>query len=243
MFTKTVCDSLKYYVYVYVDPKSDKIFYVGKGKGNRCFAHLKDTSDKEKARAIAAIKALGKEPLIEILVHGLEDEETALRVEAAVIDALGPKTLTNSMRGWESTKAGRMSIDEVASLYDCHEVKVTVPTMLIRINQLYRPGMSEVELYDATRGIWKVGPKRNDVKYAMAVFDGVVREVYTVEQWFPAGTTFSSRDPEGVIEEGRWEFVGRRAEARVRNKYRLKSVAMHFKQGMASPCVYVIPEK
>jgi hypothetical protein len=39
---------LKYYVYIYSNPKTDEIFYVGKGKGNRVFAHLQEQSDGKK---------------------------------------------------------------------------------------------------------------------------------------------------------------------------------------------------
>ena len=42
VFPKEVIDKLKYYVYLYSDPRDDKIFYVGKGKNNRVFQHLKD---------------------------------------------------------------------------------------------------------------------------------------------------------------------------------------------------------
>jgi hypothetical protein len=32
-------DSLAYYVYLLIDPRDGKVFYVGKGKGGRCFDH------------------------------------------------------------------------------------------------------------------------------------------------------------------------------------------------------------
>ena len=50
--------------------------------------------------------------------------------------------------------------------------------------------MNETELYDATRGIWKVGEERVKAKYAFAVFEGVIREVYEISQWLHAGSTF-----------------------------------------------------
>ena len=34
MFTPKVREKLKFYVYLYVDPRDDSVFYVGKGKGN-----------------------------------------------------------------------------------------------------------------------------------------------------------------------------------------------------------------
>ena len=32
-------DSLAYYVYLLIDLRDGKVFYVGKGKGGRCFDH------------------------------------------------------------------------------------------------------------------------------------------------------------------------------------------------------------
>lgn len=75
-------------------------------------------------------------------------------------------------------------------------VDVTDPVLLVRINQLYRPNMSSQALYEATRGIWKVGgSRRTRVKYALAVFEGIVREVFTVDAWQRAGNSrYETRD-------------------------------------------------
>jgi hypothetical protein len=40
------------------------------------------------------------------------------------------------------------------------EVEVTEPAVLIRISQLYNERMSELALYEATRGVWKAGRKK-----------------------------------------------------------------------------------
>ncbi len=89
-FPKAVIENLKFYVYVYIDPSSNEIFYVGKGKENRCFAHLNDNRENKKAQRIQSILSLGLNPRIEILAFGLS-EDAALRVEAAAIDLIGIK--------------------------------------------------------------------------------------------------------------------------------------------------------
>src|SRR5205823_1368277 len=87
MITPYLAEKLKSYVYAYVDPRDGEIFYVGKGVGDRAFAHLADRSESEKVARIAAIQAGGKTPRIEIISFGLDDN-TASRIEAALIDTL-----------------------------------------------------------------------------------------------------------------------------------------------------------
>ena len=82
-FSPNAIHHLGYYVYLYINPLDNTIFYVGKGRGNRAFAHLNDSSESQKATIIREIRERGEEPRVEILVHGLEDEVTALRIEAA----------------------------------------------------------------------------------------------------------------------------------------------------------------
>src|ERR1019366_5709072 len=94
-----VAEHLGYYVYLYVDPRTNRPFYVGKGQRDRVLAHLDDFRDSTKTRVIAELQAGHLEPRIDILAHGLPDEETALRIEAAVIDLLGLGQLTNAVRG------------------------------------------------------------------------------------------------------------------------------------------------
>ncbi|MCF6276650.1 MAG: GIY-YIG nuclease family protein [Candidatus Magasanikbacteria bacterium] len=41
-------EKLKYYVYFLIDPKNNKVFYVGKGKGNRINHHFLGALDDKK---------------------------------------------------------------------------------------------------------------------------------------------------------------------------------------------------
>jgi len=121
---KVVEERLGFYVYAYIDPANGEIFYLGKGKGDRALAHLSDRSETRKVARITRIRASGQEPLIDILVHGLPSEEAALRIEAAVIDAIGCDRLTNEVRGWQSGKVGRMPLIELVHLYGAKSVAV-----------------------------------------------------------------------------------------------------------------------
>jgi hypothetical protein len=141
-------------VYLYVDPRTDRPFYIGKGQGRRVLAHLSVQNESRKAEVIAALKSEGKVPRIDILVHDLPDEESAFRIEAAVIDALELAGLTNQVRGWGTAQRGRARLSELIAAYGATPVEITDPSILIRINRVYRASMDANSLYEATRGSW-----------------------------------------------------------------------------------------
>ena len=235
-----VAECLKYYVYLYIDPRHNRIFYVGKGKGSRVLDHLYEVGESEKVNVIRELRLEGLEPILEILVHGLENELDALRIEAVVIDLLGKSALTNQVRGWGGGIVGHSSLQEPTSLYDAVPAQVDDAVLLIRSNQLYRYGITAQELYEATRGVWIIGKRREQARYACAVFRSVVREVYRIEAWFPAGSTqYFTRPLEEVTHPGRWEFTGRVAEQAVRTRYLDKSVAAYFSGSSQNPIKYV----
>jgi hypothetical protein len=235
-----VAERLGYYVYLYVDPRTGRPFYVGKGKGDRVLAHLDDPRDSIKTRTIAELRSLNLSPRLDILAHGLKDEETAFRIEAAAIDLLGLGQLTNAVRGWKSLEMGRMTLDELIGYYAAPPVSVIHPALLIRINKLFRHNMSPHELYEATRGVWKLGARRTEAKLALAVFEGIVREVYEIHTWHPGKTTsYTTRDLSQRDVTGRWEFLGAVAQPAIRDIYRGGNVRSYFRQGQQSPTVYV----
>ena len=240
MFTSKAKEKLKHYVYLYIDPRSGIPFYVGKGKGNRCFSHLKVKTESAKVNIIDELRKLRLKPRIDILKYGL-NEEQALLVEATVIDLLGLKTLTNKVHGHGSKHASRGEVGEIASILDAKNVNIKESVILININRNYRPEMSVHEIYDATRSAWIVGLKREIADYAMSIHRGVIREVFSIASWVQGGTTMRGIDKEGRSREreGRWEFVGQVAENSVRNKYIGRSVAHYYKKGAQNPIMYV----
>jgi len=223
--TSEVSKILKSYVYVYIDPRNGKPFYIGKGKGGRLFAHLKNHSDlgkvteKKKLAKIAEIRRSGKEPRIEILRYGVADSEAQL-VEAVSIDLNGVANLTNLKSGEHKGSFGRITSQRVITMLTAKKVKVKHKAILITINKLYRSDMSPEELYEVTRGIWKVGEaSRNKVEFAMSIYQGIVLEVYRIEQWYPAGTLkYKTRDSSDFKNSGRWEFSGSVAKD-IRDEY------------------------
>lgn len=218
-----VIERLGYYVYAYVDRKTESIIYVGKGKGERMLAHLLRFSAHR----------------VDILSHGIPDEKTAYLVEAAVIDAFGLPSLSNRVRGKHSAVVGRIPLREIVLKYAAHPAKIRVPALLIRINRLFRSDMSSAELYDATRGVWRLGKRRESAQYAMAIYNGLVREVFAIHTWHEAGTTeYRFRKQSELKLKGRCEFTGKLASNEVRQEYFGKSVTHLMSVGAQNPVTY-----
>lgn len=119
--------------------------------------------------------------------------------------------------------------------------EITEPIIALNIRQHYRPGMSEIELYDVTRGVWRVGKQRTRIDYAFAVFDGKVIEIYEVHEWHPAATTTynSGRtDQTDPRYADRWEFTGVVARSEIRNKHLGRSLNV-FQRGAQNPVRYL----
>lgn len=205
-FSPSIIEQLGYYVYLLKDPATKDIFYIGKGTGNRIFAHLNealyDVTENTKLDRIRTIHARGQEVEHVIHRHGLTEKE-AFEVEAALIDLVGLHDLTNMVAGYHSRDHGPMTIPEIIAAYDAPILDIQEPALLIIINRLYRRLMTSDELYMATRGDWVIGDHRDRAKYAFAVSNGLVRQVYEIERWYPANEAVT--EPKG---RRRWRFDG-----------------------------------
>ncbi|MCC7294162.1 MAG: hypothetical protein IT449_19035 [Phycisphaerales bacterium] len=162
-------------------------------------------------------------------------------MEAAAIDLLGLESLSNRVRGHGIRQGGRASVDSVAAILSEKQAKIREPAMLINIRRAFRHDMSLQEIYDATRAAWKVGWKRDRARYALSVFGGIVREVFEIAHWLPAGSTMRAHDKDGRprLPRDRWEFVGRAADELLRKRYVNHSVRHSLPQGAQNPIMYV----
>ena len=232
-------ETLGHYVYVYVDPRNNKPFYIGKGKGNRAIGHLQDTNDpnREKAKKLKEIRDAGKTPDIYLLRYGLTDAEARM-IEVAAIDLIGLKELTNKARG-SGKGLGLMRWHELSEMAGAQPIQMTnePPVILININQNYRSDISNKALYEATRGIWVANINRaRNIKYAIAVYQGIAKAVYEPHKWAEAGTwadEYETRPREDIDPaynnnlRGRIEFKGEPAPPGICKKYVEKSVGKH----------------
>jgi len=87
-------NKIMYYVYQLVDPRNNKPFYIGKGKGRRATTHLweiPETRNEYKENKIADIRNSGFEPRIEYIAENIIDEDLAYTIEATLIKKYGRK--------------------------------------------------------------------------------------------------------------------------------------------------------
>lgn len=134
---------------------------------------------------------------------------------------------------------GRVGVKELILRETAKPVKIREDVILIRINRLYRSNMNARELYEATRGVWKLGLRRYKARYAMAVYQGIVREVYQIDRWIPAGfLEYTTRLPKELTKRERWEFEGR-VDKKLSREYVGKSVRKYFPKHSQSSVQYV----
>ena len=214
MFSQKVQEELGYYVYCLVDPRDKKIFYIGKGVGNRVFAHACDALEyedvsTEKLEKIREIIKSGHEVEHYILRHKLTEED-ALTVESVLIDFLTyqefntESLLTNIVAGHHQWNEGIKTVDQIMQIYDCKPLllKPGHKLLMVNLNRTYmkksKDGMRvNSDLYEITRKYWKVSKYNADqTDYLLGVYKGVVRCVLKpTTKWLP----FKHREKDGRI--------------------------------------------
>ena len=137
MFSPATVEAISSYVYALADV-DDRIFYVGKGQGNRVFNHVEEVrlllkddpaglldaaedDDVEldgvspKRRRIAELLRQGSPPTMYVVREGLTPEQ-ALLIEAALISVLDWQlsgALTNQVSGHGTTHFGLKTVQEL----------------------------------------------------------------------------------------------------------------------------------
>ena len=118
--------ALQFYVYCLIDPRDNKVFYIGKGQKNRVFEHIKAADSGQnmdvvfpKLERINSIKNKNHQVRHVIVRHGLTEDQ-AFRIEATLIDFLGylGEDLTNEVAGRHSIRFGVMHSDEIMRIYN-----------------------------------------------------------------------------------------------------------------------------
>src|SRR5919204_4635328 len=174
-FSPEVERKLQTYVYRLIDPRNGETFYVGKGRGNRVFAHIRGEQDlgggdelNNKLRRIREIRLAGFEVAHVIHRHGMDDA-TAFEVEAALMDAY--PGLTNVAGGYGTSDFGAMHAREIIRRYAAEPAVFQHKALLISVNR----SAAERDLYEATRYAWKINPaKARQANVVLATLQGLI---------------------------------------------------------------------
>lgn len=225
-----------YYVYALADPTDGgKIFYIGKGEGDRVFQHARAAKELEdedveslKLQTIRRILDAGKQVQTYILRHGLQEHE-AFIVEAVIIDLLtNPKTanrcidavLHNIQGGHDQRELGIRTAEELDAQYSSEPLGYTNDKLIIiNINGTYK----NRDIYEATRFCWRLSKRRADqADYILSEYHGVIRAVFKMDEqkWQPVPnqqgkstrylfTGYEVKDPEVLA-----RYINKRIEKR-----------------------------
>ena len=240
-FSNDTIDKIGNYVYRLVDPRNGQTFYVGKGKGNRVFQHVRgainfydgvdkkeidELNDPNKLRIIQEIRELGLE-VIHIIQRRNLTEKEAFEVESALIDAFPGLANIQSGHGSEYgvCNASELELRLSAKVYDEPQDfgYMIIKVRWWRINEMTEQFGPANARYEATRGCWRISiPDIKKYPYVLSVTDGLVKEVYKVNEWHIKGE--------------RKEFSGEVASQEIREMFIGKRIPDYYaKKGMASP--------
>lgn len=244
-FSGDVIKKINDYVYRLIDPRNGETFYVGRGKGNRVFDHVKgefnyseevyqDSDDEsissefadeisDKIARINEIKASGLEVIYVIHRWGLTTDE-AKEVEAALIDCY--PGLTNVQNGYGAERGinNASAIENMLKTQKFDE-KTDIDFCIIKVHQ---ETINLCGLYEAVRKSWRVNVDRiSKIPYILAVCNGIVKEVYKVEKWLP--------DKE--MDSKRYMFEGKKADEDIREHFVNKKLPDYYRKAQY-PVVY-----
>ncbi len=242
-FSHAVQEKIGCYVYRLIDPRDDETFYVGKGTGNRVFAHARaakivtgeggsvdDVAPDLKMDRIREILNAGFEVGTIIHRHGMSDE-TAFAVESALIDAY--RNLTNAIGG-VGRDQGMMGVEDVIRQYEAEPAEIKHRAILINVNKTAK----EMPLYDAVRFSWKINKTRAaNAEVILAVKHGVIVGAFVADKWLDANTV---NFPGRTGDQGRVGFEGKEAPEEISRLYINKRVpySLLSGRGAANPVRY-----
>ena len=169
-----------------------KVFYIGKGQGNRCFNHAREERGKKdellhegehKLAKIREIREKGLDVEILIIAHKLSEDE-AFHMEAVLIPLIGEQ---NKKLGHGSEKFW-LTKPQIQELYD-------------------KPQKNDYKMAKATLGEWNVSEKNSrQVEVIIGVKNSLVVSIYKVEKTNSGHASFDriSKKKKGAHDRSRF---------------------------------------
>lgn len=182
-----------YYVYGLIDPRNNKLFYIGKGTRNRVFQHVVESdknpdSEKAKLQTIKNIEESQNEVKHILINWGLTENE-AFASEASLINLMNyisDDILTNIIAGHHS--AGCLCTEEIEQVYGAKPLSLEDfkhKILAIKVNKLYNRHMASHEIYDIVRGIWNANISRaKQADYVLGVYNNLIICCYKPARWY-----------------------------------------------------------
>jgi len=236
-FSNATIEKIGYYVYCLYDPRDKKIFYIGKGKGNRVFKHMKGAIEgSQRNEKLKTIREMVKNKIKVrhyILRHGLKEKE-AVEIESCLIDMLTFEEfkklskLTNIVSGLHSWDRGIKTVNEIEAFYAAKPIynkDIKHKILIININKTYKPGVSP---YDATRKSWRLNIDRaKNAEFIISEYKGIFRAIYKADKWFR------------TVDNNRWYFKGEEITNRKIINLYLNRQYLGKKKGQSNPIRYL----
>ena len=245
-FPAGVAERLKWYVYRLIDPRNGETFYVGKGQGNRIFEHARNalsaTEDEDaadlKSQRIKEIMSAGLDVAHVIHRHNIENQQFALQMEAALIDAY--PGLTNQISGHGAGDYGCRHVEQIISEYTVRPFEPKEPLILISIAKSYEDAGRTI--YDAVRYAWRIKVNNaRSFRLVLAHRRGLVHGAFRPTKWLEA-----TRENFPGFEDmpGRWGFEGDDVEEETASLYIGKRVPDEYRaKGASNPVRFVEPKR
>jgi hypothetical protein len=237
-FSPQIFEDLGSYVYALKDPRTDSIFYIGKGSGNRAFQHKEDSLishlETDKLNRIREIEESGNQLQYLIIRHGLTEDE-AYKIESTLINVFGylNHQLTNLMSGHDTQELGIKTSNEIHRLYNPQTLeKLEHSVVIININKAYKKGRFIDDVYEAVKEAWVISEKRlNTIEYVLAEYKGRIVGVFKVKEWYQYKSQVGKLNRYGFVKD-------QNIEQSVVEIYLNKSIQKYKKRGQANPITY-----
>ena len=194
-FEPGVIEKLATCVYALADPRDKKVFYVGKGNGDRLFAHFREAEDDNRSSSkVRRIREIWNEDqdvdwfILRWGIRPLNGDQTsdisAEEIEAAVIDCLAMSQNGPALNDQGGKRAGNglLNSSEVRAL-GATAVNPNNHYPVVFVFPIQRALEEGRDPYEATRRAWTKSDLMKSGAIAVGLSGGISRGVFCTDDW------------------------------------------------------------